>query len=155
MTREVPVPDEDRDGWPLVFTPDNKGLVYQSDGRIMMADVATGANTHQWPVNLAPVTAMALSGDGQTLYTGHQDGSFNIFTFPGGEKIGGSRVHNMEVSRIRVGDSGLVNVDYGAARHRSVVPLGRQETRLDRQEAFGSTTTPPALSPRTPSSMPS
>ena len=92
VTWEVPCGIDARYPSPMIFTPDGKHLLYQRNGQIIVTVAATGPIVQQWPTHLEPLTAMAISADGATLYTGHSDGSMNIFKFPSGEKLGGKQI---------------------------------------------------------------
>jgi WD40 repeat protein len=95
---------------PVCFTGDNRHLVYGAEGQIVVVDVKTGVIARQWPTELGEQTALTLSADEKTVYTGHAGGDFGVFKFPGGERVARSQISCEEISRIHV-TPGLVSVD--------------------------------------------
>jgi WD40 repeat protein len=52
------------------------------DKMIHLWDVASGREVARWPGHEDAVTALLFSLDGQTLYSGSQDGTLKIWSLP-------------------------------------------------------------------------
>lgn len=91
------------DVWELVLSPDARRVATSSsDGSSVVFDAATGAVGHKAFVGLGPVSGVAFSADGRTLFGGGDDGRIQMWDLENNQLIGTSAAgHSRRITKIR------------------------------------------------------
>ena len=135
MTQEIAAtfPTETRP--PLPFTPDSKRLVCQRNGQVESSTFQLAGPCTSGRPPSDDATAMAISPDGQTLYTGHVDGWFWCFELSTGRKIGETRRGKSSISGIRASTAYVVVVVCALAASSSSV-CGKSRSKMGGRKAL-------------------
>ncbi len=98
-------------GWDWVFTRDGRSLIASEnnpDCRILLCDLAPGSEPHYFPGHRDPISAMAMSPDGQTLATGagYTETRIKLWQVPSLRPLGELTNHQGWITALRFSPDG-------------------------------------------------